>query len=306
MYGLSKILVSVEVAGDPPAVKASSRAAVQQAALLAARSGAEVTLLTVLEGPPGDRRALAGCAETPMTPRLLIERIHADLAAELKELRVRVQSRIEHGEPGSALIRAVLGDNAGLVMAGGSSEEAMDLAQDGETVAHLLQKCPAPVWIARGGAFGCDQITIIAIDDLEEESEAVLPAAVTLAQATDARLLVLHPAADPADGDAAVWNTTTDIDAGRDEIRRRLESRLQSRLAHTDYRTVQAGTRIEVSFGAPEGVIADAVKEFEAALLILKMRGTAGDTPPAVNSSLERLLKAVSCSVLILKSDDVP
>lgn len=82
-----------------------------------------------------------------------------------------------------------------------------------------------------------------------------------------------------------------------------LTGKVHEQLAATDYRTLPAGVKVQVSVGDPDECILNAVQGANANLVILGTSSRTGVSGLLPGSTVERLLPELRCSVLALKPE---
>lgn len=168
--------------------------AFQQACDLAARLGASVTLVDVIEDLPSSahnvfmRKLEAGVVDGRRAALARLAQTRPD---------VHVETAVLRGKPAIALVQQVLRGNHDLVVRS-HPRDLVPGQQDGAVDMHLLRTCPCPVWLV-GPQPVVQAPHILAAVDTEadvpgaaELNRKILDAALTLGEAWRARVTVLH------------------------------------------------------------------------------------------------------------------
>ncbi|MCA8997714.1 MAG: universal stress protein [Planctomycetaceae bacterium] len=305
MVSIQNILVGVDLQGDPLQQTDQSARAVRGALRVAQLFSAKLTLMTVFKSPPVETAELMESDENPLSPEKAARAVHSEIAEQAKEMGVAIESKITHGPPAETLIKEVLRSGADLLVAGARQRSAASRMIFGSTSQDLLRQCPCPLWIPREGSFDGDISTIVAADNLESVGEKVLQFAVSAAQFSNSRMLVLHAVQYPLEGGLLRTEAPAEeLEEYKRKVKDEAEAEIAKRLTHTDYRTIQEGTVIEVEAGPPEAVIEDAVREHQADLLVIGTIARKGLSGLLLGNSVERVLSEIPCSVLAIKPDD--
>lgn len=301
MSGIKRILVGVDMTGEPPVAPPPTQWAIEQALQAAQTLSSDVTFITVLEGPPVDTEAIVTDERDTLDRRGHAEQFHRELVAQAAERGVTAHSEIVFGRSWYEIIRAVLRDQYDLVLVGTREHGPAHRMLFGSTAIKLFRKCPCPVWVTRPDS-NPDKQTVLAAHDFSDVGDEVLNAAILMAQVIDARLMVLHAAETPLKASLVRTECPQDeIDAYVAKVRSDAEAELQSRLSMTDFRTVQAGTKLHVTTGKPELAIEKAIDEEEVDILVMGTSGRGGVPGFFLGNTAERLLSTLTCSVLAIK-----
>ncbi|CAK8992078.1 Cysteine desulfurase IscS [Durusdinium trenchii] len=301
MSGIKRILVGVDLVGEPPVAPSPTQWAIEQALQAAQTLDAEVTFMTVLDGPPVDTEAIVTDEQETLDRQGHAEQLHRELVSQASARSVTAHSQIVFGRSWYEMIRAVLRDQFDLVVVGTREHGPAHRMLFGSTAVKLFRKCPCPVWVTRPDA-NPDKQTVLAAHDFSDVGDEVLNAAICMAQVIDGRLMVLHAAETPLRASLVRTECPQDeIDAYVSKVRSEAEAELQKRLAMTDFRTVQAGTKIEVTTGKPELAIEKAIEEEEVDILVMGTSGRGGVPGFFLGNTAERLLPTLTCSVLAIK-----
>ncbi|SFJ18781.1 universal stress protein [Planctomicrobium piriforme] len=247
------ILVQANIAGEPPTWTSGSIAAIDQAGQLAARDRLQLHLLTSLDDGPVETAALLESNENPLAVHQGIQKLHADVAAQFMNQQVEVNSHLLHDSSPSAFVQHVQDHRPRVVFLGADGENF-----EPTKIEEILERSRSDVWMAVPDAFDRDVLCLVVVDDLSDSGQRALRTAVSLGQAFHSRLLVVH--ALPLD--CTEQDTTA------------VEEQIQSRLFQTDFRTLDQGTRLFVETGGLADVLEQAVREFDASLVIMSPSAT--------------------------------
>lgn len=301
MSAIKRILVGVDLVGEPAVAPAPTQSAIEQALQAAQTLSSELTFISVLDGPPVDTEAVVTDERETLDRRGDAEELHRELIEQAAERGVTAHSEIVFGRSWYEIIRAVGRGQFDLVVVGTREHGTTHRMLFGSTAIKLFRKCPCPVWVTRPDT-NPDKQTVLAAHDFSEVGDDVLNAAICMAQVIDARLLVLHAAETPLKASLIRTECPQDeIDAYIAKVRDTAEAELQSRLAMTDFRTVQAGTKIQVTTGKPELAIETVIEEEEVDILVMGTSGRGGVPGFLLGNTAERLLPLLTCSVLAIK-----
>jgi nucleotide-binding universal stress UspA family protein len=146
---LQKILVPVDFSE-------SSRAALDYAAMFAARFGAEVTVLHVVEpvplavpfavGPMPDPGSLTMSMEMENSAKEGLERFLAPPAPELN-----AQRKVTMGPPAEEILRIAEGDGVDLVVMGTHGRRGLARLLMGSVASEVVKRASCPVMTVRSG-----------------------------------------------------------------------------------------------------------------------------------------------------------
>jgi nucleotide-binding universal stress UspA family protein len=273
-----------------------------QTLALARRAGASVTLLGVA------REASADLAEAAALPAAQLARIANDelretlaaLVGANEDVALRVEAVA--GVPFVEVIRAALRERCDLVVvpAGGCF---------GSTIAHLIRKCPAPVWAVRGVGSGLPARIAVAIEaDPEVGHRAfdrkLAETALAVAGLCESELHVLHafaptPSAHTLRHRAGLSDAEVGAVLGRMRAKRHqwLEALLEGRSP------AARPCFLRILDGEPGVEIPREVARLSIELLVLGTVGRSGLAGMLIGNTAEEILRRVDCSVLALKPD---
>ena len=264
--------------------------AARQAAWLASRTGARVTLLH------------AAWAEDGSGPVELA----AKATEELDELGALVEAdgasasiRIAEDYPWLALCRAAIHDGAELVLAGKRSAADRGRRQIGGTAVKLLRKCPAPVWLVKP-EHDLNYRHVLACTDFSAVTDELLSTSAWLAAQSSGELHLLH-----------AWNLTWSeqraaADLSEDDYTARVEEARARALASLERQAdvLEVDPTLHLERGDPHVQILEKVEQERPDLLVLGSLSRGGRPGFDVGTIAERVLPQVEESILCFKPQD--
>ncbi len=278
MVSRNFILVEPQLAGNN--WTPGTAAAIDQAGMLASSSQAAVHLLTADDVSPTEASPDASSVQRPESHSPHLQELHSATASALQKIGVEMTSALIRGKS-----KCPAGQPAPITFAFLSLPDL--LAE--ENIDHrsqVLEECRNDLWLASPGAFDKDIPCLVVYDDFTADGEQALRAAVSAAQQFQARLLVTHA------------TLTEPSDSGKEE----LESKMLTRLFGTDFRTLDQGTRRYIGCGTAKSVLLDAVREFEASLVVISW-----PDGPVDAKSIDQFLHSLNelkCSLLLVRTHE--
>jgi universal stress protein E len=278
----------------------------QRAVWLAQHTGARLTFFSALPLPE---------EEAVLPPEENQRRAEAE-RGERKVLSALVQQANENGVTATGvfvagkgwreIIRQVLRGNYDLVLVGTRNFTGLWRMLLGNTALKLFRHCPCPVWVTRPEAFN-RALNVLVASDLSPASETALRVAISLGQALDATIHVLHVVEYPLN--YPLYLTCLPAKAGPDYHRRtheRAAQTLRDQLEQTDYRTMSRPVQVHLTDGVshPEESILHFIDEHSIDLLVLGSMSHGGVASMTIGNTAERVLPEVQCSVLAVKPPD--
>lgn len=277
------------------------------ACCLAATWRATLTVLTVLEFPPG------------MNPDYPVNRVYlgelmkagakqlVDLKARASARGIPVHTRIATGIPCEEVLAAVKAEDSDLVIVGTKGKTGLAHVLLGSTAERVIRTAPCPVLTVRtelsetsAGATGpCEGITLnrilVPVDFSDCSLEAVEYAAL-VAQRHHASLTLVHVLEPVSYGlDFTLLHT-----GKREEMRERLTARL------SDVTRALAEAKIPadsyVRGGTPFESILDSARTIPADLIVMGTHGRRGLSHALSGSVAEAVLRQSRCPVLTVRS----
>lgn len=290
MFQIRRIVAGVELPAERPWKAAQlglpSRLSVQHAFQAAGSSRIPLTLVSVLPKPKaGWFGSLEEAERQALGDRASAQAVLEELKNELSPAcDCPVDLQIRTGEAWEELIRAAGNRPDCLLIVGTRDLGSLRRVLFGSTGLKLLRLSPTAVWILKPRIDDNNSTDIVAATDLGPVGADVIQTSVRLARLLNARLHVVH-AADGSESAADV------------------ESKIQTQLAETDYRTLPFGIRTHIQTGSPDTVLLAAVAESKADLVVLGTSSKTGVSGLLPGSTVERLLPELTCSVLALKPE---
>jgi universal stress protein E len=289
-----RILVGVDLSLAGDRLTPGCARAVEQALLVAARSGAALEFLhstwadlheenqAIRPGPSAEGlRALEG----------LVERAEsASARARLTLVRDRAWLEIVH---------AVQRGEADLVLVARRNQEGgVGL---GSVTKKLMRKCPCPVWVVKPDG-RTEPRVLVAATDLTPVGNSAVELAAGLAGLFDATLDVVYawplPLGVPILPELDVpAQSRMDIEQHERAARTRFEHALAALALRVEVRP-------HLLCGAPSIAIQEVVERREADLLVMGSVSRGGIAGLLLGNTAERLLDRVQCSILTIKPHD--
>lgn len=291
----------------------ADRAALQRALEIAARDGAALHLLSVVE-PPSEIERIAQAVG--LSAPAAVDRLTDERRAELKALADEVGGGpdlapdVRVGKPFLEIIRAAIAMQADLVV----KAPVMVSGLFASTDQHLLRKCPCPVWLYRPetarplGAV----VASVDVDPTTADGETgdglnrrILETAAAIARIDGAALHLVHAWEAPAEGLVRRWagdeKEVIDYVAGVEADHRRALRRLRDALADALPAAERDRLFIHVLRGPPRDVIPAQAEELAADLLVMGTIARTGVPGFIIGNTAEDILNAVTCSVVTVK-----
>ena len=306
-YG--KILVGVDLhQGDRVAADElgpESKAAIEEALLLAIHSGGTVTFCSALDVSPQtatliehDHQNLLKTVEDVASEKL--DRI----VAAAKARGIAADQVVRLGPPGEELAKLAQQGQYDLLVVGTRARGRATRLLFGSTAQKLTRTAPCAVWVVKPEAVR--EIREIAVaTDLSDCGRPALNAAIDVARALAAKLYVVH-AVNVAELSnllmAGVPSET--IATARARMMEDAQAALQQQLVATDYRTLPYGVKVELIEGSPDDVIPKFVIDHEIDILVMGTHGRSGISRLLLGNTAERILPMVDCSVMAVKPSD--
>ncbi len=292
MFQVKRIVVGVEMPAERPwdasKLAPPGRLAVRQAFQVAGSARIPVILASILQEPStgwfgshedADRQLIQDRAAAES----VLSELQQQYAADEKSGK-QVDCIVRVGDTWEELIRLAGNRPDTLIVCGTRDPGSLRRVLFGSTGLKLLRLAPGPVWIVKPPLEENDAVDIVACTDLGPVGADVIRTAVSMASELSARIHVVHAADDSSDVTA-------------------LTGKVHEQLATTDYRTLLAGVRVQVSVGDPDECILNAVQAANANLVIFGTSSRTGVSGLLPGRTVERLLPELRCSVLALKPE---
>ena len=220
-----------------------------------------------------------------------------------------VETRLLVGTPFLEVIREVLRGEHDLVIASAEGGSVVESVFFGSTVAHLIRKCPCPVWILKPGQTVPYGRILAAIDPKPNDpvsmklNTKIMGLATSLARASHGKLDILH-VWDVIGKDADTLSseipeqTRAAILATHQEAQKTLIASFldQHDLSNVDH-------QLSLPRGRPERMIVDAVKREDIDLIVMGTVDHTGIPGFFIGNAAETVLEAVECGILAVKPD---
>lgn len=285
---------------------ASAHPALDQAVLLAKRSGAKLTVADTVTFPDHDtHHSLLAGAEDPVAleRRLLLARI----ARQLRDVQATAELLV--GRPATALIQEVLRAKHDLVL----RSHARDVAKSGATGFgtvdfELLRKCPCPLFLVRQGPPAVRPRIACAVHTSSEDPSAqalntkIVESGLLLASYLNAHQpTLLHVWAAPAERAIRHQSADDQFSAYLKNTQRDAAAML-ARLAESFAGQFDERTTV-LRRGEPQQVLPEYVVSEGIDVLVMGTVARGGISGMLIGNTAERVLRRLSCSVVTVKPD---
>ncbi len=161
----------------------------------------------------------------------------------------------------------------------------------GTTVDHIVRNSTVPVLIVKRRPHH-DYRTILAATDLSDCSRNAILAAIELLH--DAQVHLIHAHHVPFEA----WLDSPDMHA---QVTRDAEAELQDFLSHPDLERYRTRIQARIGYGETGSVIADAIRETGADLLVLGTHGRSGFVHATIGSMAESILSWADIDTMIVR-----
>lgn len=268
----------------------SASAAIKAAALLGDRTGANVTVLAVLEPLPlvaADYGLLLPPAETDDARRhALLERVREQVT-ETVGPHPKWEVQVRDGDPAAVIARTAREQGARLIVAGIGHHDLLDRMFGGETALHTLRLSRVPVFAVAPKFVALPQRVAIAIDFSEPSIVAAQTALKLLPSATMVYLVHVAPRLELQPEAYAAW--MSDYSEGVEPAFERVRARLE----------IPAGVTIETMTltGKPTKSLLEFAKSAHIDAIITGSRGAGLVDRILVGSTATGLIRGATCSV---------
>ncbi|MCE8006436.1 universal stress protein [Aestuariivita sp.] len=305
MQRFKKILVVVDEASVSDAV-------FERATWLAQANAAELTLVDIIDGEPGELSrlfaALPGRRATEVEEQVIAfhrTRVE-DLAQPLREKGIAVETEVLNGASFIQIIRRVLRHGHDLVLKGAHRGPDRPFLRAPDL--HLLRKAPCPVWILNGETRAKSERIMAAVDPDPEDTvrdalnRMVMELATSLAQQDAAKLDVMN-----------AWHVQEESTL-RHGLVKMPEDEIQAILSNEERKSTQRLDQLMSGFiefsdlmrvlhikGIAADVIPEHVDSEGIDTLVMGTLGRTGISGFFIGNTAETILNRVSCSVLAIK-----
>jgi universal stress protein E len=313
---LRKVLAICEDGDD-------DRGLIVAASELAARNGAALRLLSVIE-PPADAHELvrgAGLNLDAILKRLANERKEVigtlardALSTQEPEIAVRI------GKPFIEIVRDVVAEDVDMVVKIAEPLRGARRFLFASTDQHLLRKCPCSVWLRRPDSKTLPQQIVAAVDvDLEDAAEPqtladlnlrVMDVAAQIAARDSASVLALHAWDAPGEGLVRTWSGGPDPSIAAEAYVTTVHSErtqsLRALVAQASQRAKQGGcagpeAQPVLERGPARTVIPEQCEKLEPDVLVIGTVARTGLRGVIIGNSAEDVLNSIECSVVAVK-----
>jgi universal stress protein E len=266
-----------------------SQRAFRRAGLLARQTGADLTLVHVVDD---DQPEAMVEFERQEADKFLNEQI--DTLAELRGLPC--QAVVTTGEAFDGILRAAEKARADLIVMGSHRKQILRDIFVGTTIERVIRAGPYPVLMVNADS-GQPYRSVTAGIDMSEPSAHALKTAVGLGMVNDSSLTVVHAFTAVAAGKLYVANARRDqIDDYIASERQVASQALFSFLKDQDLSNAQWAYRVEE--GDALAVISRAVKETGSDLVVIGTHGRSGIVKLLIGSVAEEVLRNLDVDIL--------
>lgn len=306
MHALKSILVGLNLQhGDRIAsteLGEDATAALAQVKELVRTTGAQVTLCASLEiSEQAFVMVQVDRTQAIQTVEDVAKNALDEVAAKLRAEGLQVSTVVRFGDAWEQLSREAAEAKHDLVLVGTHVRSAVARMLFGSTSRKLMRMCPTPVWVAVPGEIR-DVREIAVATDFSDAAFAAVQAAVSVAQALQAKLFVVHALEFPFESYMRTAGVTDeDMQKARETLHAEARQKLESQLMQTDARSLPYGFKMEVVEGNPETVVPEFVAKNEVDLLVIGTVGRTGLTRALLGNTAERMLANLHSSLLAIK-----
>lgn len=266
-----------------------SQRALRRAGILARDSGAELTLVHVVDDDrPPDLVAL----ERREADRIIREQIAG--IAELRGLSPR--ALVVEGDPFDGILSAAASTRADLVVMGAHRKQILRDIFIGTTIERVIRTGPFPVLMVNKEVDRPYQIGLAAVD-MSDPSANAIRTGMALGLTGDTQLALVHAFQPLAKGKLSYAGLSRDtIDGYVADERERATKELIAFLETNGFNDHGQSMRIEE--GAPFGVISMAVEQMKPDILIIGTHGRSGLAKAFLGSVAEEVLRSLDIDIL--------
>ncbi len=279
----------------PTDFSALSSSAFEHALFLAGSYGATLTVLHVIPDTMVPTSELAYMANPMLLDPALRGAIEADLSSLVAcahRLGVQAEREFREGKPAAEIVRVAWELPADLLVMGTHGRSGFQRWTLGSVAESVLRRAPCPVVTVpalaaqRGGPMLCKRI--LCATDFSPASEVAIGFAASLAEKSDASLLLVHVVDRPGEGPVR-----KDFEcAARDRLRRALSPAMRDRRLPEEIVTV----------GKPAPEILRLAVERDASLIVMGVHGRSLLGLMAFGSVSHQVLREAACPVLTVRA----
>lgn len=292
--------------------------AIEHALELAGRNDADLTVVDVYSYLDAYTKALSDIIDASELRRLVLEhrrdQLKRLLDAHDNEIARNAEVKVLDGVPFVEVIREAVRSGCELIVKVSDREGASRNRSFGSTDMHLMRKSPLPVWTINAAHKDTARRVLATVDPLAMDDDArdlhreTLRIAAELAEATNARLLVL-----------STWELVGEESMRSSPFLKIDDARIDSLLEETDNRARNAQSLLARWFerelpyatipqwhvvkGSARQVIPGFIESHDIELLVMGSVARAGIPGFLIGSTAESVLGDVDCSVLTVKPD---
>lgn len=275
---------------------------------LASSWGATLTVISVLEFPPGMN------PDYPVNRMYLAELMKqataelADLKARMANRGVAVHTRVASGIPSQEVLAAAEAEDTDLIVVGTRGKTGLEHVVLGSTAERIIRIGPCPVLAVRGERqhagegggrppqYPASFRRILVPVDFSDCSLDALEYAVMVAQRSQASIRLLHVLEPVSYG----LDFTLSHAAKREDMRERITARLSGLVSAL--KSVQVAGDFQVRGGLPADSILEAAELEAADLIVMGTHGRRGLSHTFWGSVAESVLRKSHCPVLTVRS----
>lgn len=271
--------------------------ALTQAANLARRNAARLTLIEVVSEPSSDY------LQSERRKHL------ARIAVSISREDIAVETVVHTGIPFLRIIQKVLRDHHDLVIMSAERSGGLRALFFGTTSMHLMRKCPCPVWIIKPDSCTTWNRVLAAIDPAPAGTEAdnlnvkIMDLATSLARLDSSELHIVH-----------AWELTgRDLDTSSSEVSDDTRSELLRKNEFAQRRQVDNLVKryalddlqhdVHVPYGDPAFLLPRLIVEKAIDIVVMGTVRRTGIAGFLIGSTAEAVLRQVECTVLTAKPD---
>lgn len=236
-------------------------------------------------------------------------RLHRLIPTLRTERLQDVEAKVLVGIPFIEVIREVQRGEHDLVIASAEGGSVISSVFFGSTAAHLIRKCPCPVWISKPGQTIPYQRLLAAIDPKPGDpvsialNDKIIQLATSLAQANKAHLDIVHAwEVLGKDADTLASETPEGV---RSAILAKHEEAERTAITTFLQRHELGGVDHDLLLrrDRPERAIVETVQRSDAGLIVMGTVDRVGIPGFLIGNAAESVLEAVTCGVLAIKPD---
>jgi nucleotide-binding universal stress UspA family protein len=302
MNRFRNILVAIDTRFDQHQV-------VMEAAKLAEKSGARITIIDVLPEFSWELKMSLPDHEQ-VSEKMTKEKasVLENVAANVAAKGISVQTAVLHGQTSVEIIRHVLREKHDLVMRVTKGSNSKETSFFGRTAFRLLRKCPCALWLMQTDKAAAYQNILACVDSAthsqidEQLNDVVCELAAEVAAYHGVTYSILHA--------WQMWKSGMILSRmGPDGYKklhsdiRQHEEKLFNKLLER-HGMMLGDENIFLEEGETPTVIQHFVKEHQTDLLVMGTVGRSGVQGIVMGNTAERILSRVECDVLAVKPAD--